>query len=61
MQMNELFRVALGLEAPWQVAKVEFSESAGKLQLWLDLPAGSAFPCPVCAQAGRGVRAADPQ
>ena len=54
MEMNELFRVALGLEAPWQVSKVEFSESDGNLQLWLDFPAGSTFPCPVCAKAGCG-------
>lgn len=54
MQMNELFRVALGLDAPWQVTKVEFSESDGKLQLWLDFPAGSTFPCPVCAKSGCG-------
>jgi transposase len=54
MQMNELFRVALGLDAPWQVTKVEFSEKEGRLQLWLDFPAGSTFRCPVCAKAGCG-------
>jgi transposase len=54
MEINELFRVALGLEAPWQVTKVEFSEADGKLQLWLDFPAGSTFPCPVCAKSGCG-------
>jgi transposase len=52
MDMNELFRVALGLEEPWRVAKVEFTEQESRLDIWLDFPAGSGFACPVCARKG---------
>jgi len=50
MNMNELFRVALGMEAPWRVTKVEFSEQNSQLELWLDFPRGSTFPCPICSK-----------
>lgn len=46
--------MALGLNSAWQVSKVEFPESDGKLQLWLYFWAGSTFPCSVCAKAGCG-------
>jgi len=52
--MEELFRVALGLAEPWQVVKVTFSEEQQRLDLWLDFPAGSRFPCPACGE-GAGV------
>jgi transposase len=61
MDMNELFRVALGLDVPWQVTKVEFSEAEGQLQVWLDFPAGSTFACPVCAQTGCGAYDSEPR
>ncbi len=52
--MEQLFQVALGLAQPWVVSKIEFSEAEHRLDLWLDFPAGSKFPCPQC-QAGCGV------
>jgi len=52
MEMNELFRVALGLDEPWRVVKVEFTEEESRLDIWMDFPAGSGFPCPVCARKG---------
>jgi len=52
--MEELFRVALGLAEPWQVTKITFSEEQQRLDLWLDFPVGSRFPCPACAE-GAGV------
>ncbi len=50
MQMEELFRVALGLESPWRVERVQFTEEAQRLELWLDFPAGSRFACPECGK-----------
>lgn len=47
-QMQELFRVALGLAEPWVVSRIEFSEDQRQLELWLDFPAGSRFACPEC-------------
>jgi len=54
-QIQELFRVALGLAEPWVVQKVEFSEERRQLDLWLDFPAGSRFACPECGREGCGV------
>lgn len=51
---EQLFQLALGLAQPWVVSKLEFSEAEHRLDLWLDFPAGSKFPCPQC-QAGCGV------
>ena len=45
-QMKDLFRVALGLEQPWVVNRIEFSQEKAQLDLWLDLPAGSRRPFP---------------
>jgi transposase len=54
-QIQQLFRVALGLAEPWLVGKIEFSEENHQLDLYLDFPAGSQFPCPQCGRAGCGV------
>jgi transposase len=61
MEINELFRVALGLQPPWGVTKAEFSQQAGKLELWLDFPAGSHFACPVCGKSGCGAYDTEPR
>ncbi len=55
MQMNELFRVALGLDKPWVVSQIEFSAEKNQLDLWLDFPSGSRFACPECGRAECGV------
>lgn len=54
-QMQELFRVALGLAEPWVVSKIEFSSEKHQLDLWLDFPTGSRFACPECGRADCGV------
>ena len=46
--IEELFTRALGLESPWQVVKLDFSESDSRLNIYLDFPKGSRFQCPVC-------------
>ena len=52
VQLEQLFRVALGLAEPWVVSKIEFSQEKQQLELWLDFPAGSRFACPECERAG---------
>jgi transposase len=49
---SELFSMALGLAKPWAVVRVEFSGEDQQLELWLDFPPGSTFPCPECSLAG---------
>jgi transposase len=70
MMEQELFTAALGLVAPWRVARSEFVKNdeatltkdatavatvsgAGRLDLFLEFPRGSRFPCP---QPGCGQR-----
>ena len=53
-QVQELFRVALGLSAPWVVSKIEFSAEQQQLDLCVDFPSGSRFACPECGRAGCG-------
>jgi transposase len=43
---EELFSAALGLVAPWRVARSEFDGEAGRLDLFMDFPRGSRFACP---------------
>lgn len=50
MQIEELFGTALGLASPWRVERVQFSQEARQLELWLDFPAGSRFDCPECGK-----------
>ncbi len=54
-QIQELFRVALGLAEPWVVSKIEFSEEQRQLDLWLDFPSASRFACPECERGECGV------
>jgi transposase len=45
---EELFGKALGLERPWQVMRIDFDQVDQQLNLFLDFPRGSTFPCPTC-------------
>jgi len=42
-----LFTAALGLTAPWRVARTEFDVEGARLDLYLDFGRGAQFPCPV--------------
>jgi len=53
-QIQQLFRAALGLDKPWVISRVEFSDDQSQLDLWLDFPAGSKFACPQCGRSGVG-------
>ena len=51
MEMNALFTQALGLQAPWTVTSTEFDVERKRLDIHVDFPRGSTFPCAVCAKA----------
>lgn len=53
MKQKDLFRLALGLEAPWMVREVRFSPEEGKLDICLDFPKGATFRCPSCKEEGK--------
>lgn len=46
--LETLFSKALKLESPWKITKVEFLENEGRINLFIDFPRGSVFPCPKC-------------
>lgn len=52
MNERDLFRVALGLDEPWEVTKIEFSAEKQRLDIHLDFPRGSKFPCSECGEKG---------
>jgi transposase len=52
----QLFQMALGLAAPWQVRDCRFDPAQSRLDLDLDFPKGSLFACPGC---GAPVKAYD--
>ncbi len=45
---EELFERALGLQEPWQIIEVKFSEADQELNIYLDFAQGSRFKCPKC-------------
>lgn len=47
---NILFQLALGLQDPWQVSKIEFSKEEGHLNIYLAHRRGAKFQCPECGQ-----------
>lgn len=48
MDANQLFKAALGLQAPWEVESLDFDQSNRRLNIQVDFQRGSFFPCPVC-------------
>lgn len=45
---NDLFQLALGLQDPWQVKEITFSEEQGRLDIYIRHTKGAKFPCPDC-------------
>lgn len=45
---EELFQLALNLQEPWVVKKIEFTKENRQLDLWIDFIPGSKFACPGC-------------
>jgi len=52
VELKRLFSEALGLEAPWRVTKIEFTPEKRRLDITIDFPPGSQFPCPECGAVG---------
>jgi transposase len=48
---RDLFKMALGLGEPWTVTRADFDPGEGRLDVWLDFPRGSRFPCPAAGCA----------
>lgn len=52
MQDVQLFQQALGLAAPWYVARFAFDSQLQRLDLHIDFEAGATFTCPDCGATG---------
>ena len=48
MNSEELFRRLLGLEEPWIIKEIKFDHQEKRVDIFIDFPGGSRFPCPVC-------------
>ena len=51
MRETNLLQLALGLTPPWRVTRSDFDPAARRLDIQLDFPPGSRFPCPSCGAA----------
>jgi transposase len=50
LNQEQLFTMALGLEKPWYVNRIEFDPDEGRIDLYLDFKRGSKFGCPGCGK-----------
>lgn len=50
INQEQLFTLALGLEKPWYVSRIDFDQSEQRIDLYLDFKPGSKFGCPNCDQ-----------
>jgi transposase len=48
--MHDLFTRALGIQSPWQIIDIQFSEPERELRIYLGYPRGSRFRCPECGK-----------
>lgn len=55
MSTTSLFTLALGLQAPWDVANVAFDPQAGRIDFEIRFQSGAHFACPHCGAEGQGV------
>lgn len=51
MRDINLLQLALGLTPPWTVTRSDFDPDAKRLDIQIDFPPGSRFPCPNCGAA----------
>ena len=49
---QDLFTQALNLTSPWYVKEAVFTRERGRLDIYIDFPSGSTFPCPACGKTG---------
>lgn len=52
---EELFTMALNLQEPWIVKKIEFNKEEKRLDIWIDFIPGSKFLCPECGEVEKSV------
>ena len=45
MNSEELFRKLLNLEEPWIIKEVKFGHQEKRVDIFIDFPRGSRFPC----------------
>jgi transposase len=48
MNSEELFRRLLDLKEPWIIKEIKFDHREKRVDIFIDFPRGSKFPCPVC-------------
>lgn len=48
MELNQLFQVALGINAPWYIDNVHLDELSNNLEIKIDFTSGAKFNCPTC-------------
>ena len=48
MKLTRLLEEALGITLPWEVVGTKFDLDNKRLDIFLDFPKGSRFPCPEC-------------
>jgi transposase len=53
MDANALFTMALGLSSPWEVKELVFTAESRRLDIRIDFPRGSSFPCPECGEPSK--------
>ncbi len=53
MDANGLMTQALGLVPPWGVTEVKFDVEKTRVDITIDFPRGSVFPCPECGKASK--------
>ncbi|MEO3943958.1 ISL3 family transposase [Gorillibacterium sp. CAU 1737] len=51
--INEMFKVALQVEAPWELREISFDDQEQAWHLFMDFERGAEFACPVCGKAAK--------
>ena len=51
MQDTKLFETILGLQAPWQVARVALDTAQQRVDVWVEHREGTSWTCPECERA----------
>jgi transposase len=52
MLEKDLFQLALNVQDPWFIDRIEFIPEEKRLDIWIDFFTGSEFVCPVCGISG---------
>ena len=55
LSQEALFKLALNLEDPWYITRIDFSSEEKQLDIHVDFKSGSKYPCAKCGEPGRSV------